>query len=158
MAEVVIREMRMSDLPQILEIERLSFTTPWELSSFKYELEHKYSILKVAVLREASFGEERVVGYVCIRVIFDTAHILNLAVLPKLRRRGIGSRLLQNALEELKSSRPDIEFVILEVRESNIPAIRLYEKFGFNIIGKRAGYYQIPKEDAVIMGKEIKGC
>lgn len=158
MAEVVIREMCMSDLPQILEIERLSFTTPWELSSFKYELGYKHSILEVAVLREASLGEERVVGYVCIRVIFDAAHILNLAVLPELRRRGIGSRLLQNALEELKRLRPDIEFVMLEVRESNIPAIKLYEKFGFNIIGKRAGYYQIPKEDAVIMGKEIKGC
>lgn len=158
MAEVIIREMCMSDLPQILEIERLSFTTPWELSSFKYELGHRHSILKVAVLREASIGEEKVVGYVCIRVIFDTAHILNLAVLPELRRRGIGSKLLQNALEELKRLRVDIGMVMLEVRESNIPAIKLYEKFGFNIIGKRASYYQTPKEDAVIMGKETKGC
>jgi len=137
-----------SDLPQVLEIEHVSFTTPWDISSFKYELGHKNTILKVAVFNE------QVVGYVCIRTILDVTHILNLAVLPKFRRLGIGSMLLRNALEELKESKSDIRLITLEVRESNIAAIKLYEKFGFKVRGKRIGYYQKPHEDAVIMERE----
>jgi ribosomal-protein-alanine N-acetyltransferase len=72
-------------------------------------------------------------------------------VLPEFRRRGIGSMLLQDAMQELISLQPVTDIIILEVRESNTAAIKLYEKFSFNIIGKRIGYYQKPSEDAVIM-------
>jgi len=155
--------MFMSDLTQVLEIERMLFTTPWDISSFKYELEHKNTILKVAVFNEQNLPDGRrldslssqVIGYVCIRTILDVTHILNLAVPPKFRRLGIGSMLLRDALEELRRSKPEARLITLEVRESNTAAIKLYEKFGFKVMGRRIGYYQKPHEDAVIMGLEI---
>ncbi len=146
MAEILIREMSASDLPQVSAIEHTCFTTPWNIRSFEYELGHKDTILKVAVLNS------RIIGYVCIRTILDVTHILNLAVLPEFRRKGIGSMLLKDALKELTQSKNDINLITLEVRESNIAAINLYEKFGFKVIGKRVGYYQKPYENAVIMG------
>jgi ribosomal-protein-alanine N-acetyltransferase len=150
MPDLLIRKAEASDLPEIMEIENASFTLPWSRGSFKYELMHKETIFKTAV------SNGKVIGYICARVIIDTIHILNLAVAPKFRRAGIGSTLLQDALEELKKSTHGANFVILEVRESNTPAIRLYEKFGFNIMYRRRHYYQMPDEDAVVMGKELK--
>lgn len=141
--------MHHTDLAQVYEIERQCFTAPWSINSFKYELEHETTILKVGVLNE------QVIGYVCLRTILDITHVLNIAVLPKFRRRGVGSMLLSNALQELKQSGLKIKSVTLEVRESNLPAIRLYEKFGFKITGRRGGYYHSPDEDAVLMCIEM---
>lgn len=150
MGKVFIREMKEADLPKVLEIENMCFTAPWSLGSFKYELRNKETILKAAVF------ENQVIGYVCLRTIMDVTHILNLAVSPEFRRMGIGSNLLHEALQELIRIKPDIEFITLEVRESNNAAINLYEKFGFRLIGKRTGYYQEPYEDAIIMGLKIE--
>jgi len=148
---IVIREMAYDDLSQVYAIEKLCFTTPWSINSFKYELNHKDTILKVAIF------DNKIIGYICIRTILDVTHILNIAVLPEFRRRGIGSMLLRVALDELSLVRQDINMVTLEVRESNTAAIKLYEKFGFKVIGKRAGYYIKPCENAVIMGLEFVG-
>lgn len=141
--------MSYEDLPHIHVIEKSCFTTPWDISSFKYELRHKSAILKVAV-----FGS-RIIAYVCIRTILDITYVLNLVVIPNFRRMGIGTRLLQDGLRELTGLRPDTGLILLEVRKSNTPAIKLYEKSGFKIRGKRAGYYQKPNEDAVIMELKI---
>ncbi len=141
--------MSFEDLPHVHVIEKSCFTTPWDISSFKYELRHKRTILKVAVFNN------RIIGYVCIRTILDITHVLNLVVLPEFRRMGIGSRLLQDGLKELTNLRPDTGLILLEVRESNTPAIKLYEKSGFKIRGKRTGYYHMPNEDAVIMKLKI---
>jgi len=138
--------MQLSDLPEVLNIERICFTTPWDIRSFEYELGHKDTILKVAV------SNKKIIGYVCIRTILDVTHVLNLAVLPEFRRTGIGSMLLNDALKELKRLKKDINLITLEVRESNTAAIKLYEKFGFKVTGKRVGYYEKPHENAVIMG------
>ena len=146
MTKVSIREMHTSDLPDVLAIERISFTTPWDIRSFEYELGYKDTILKVAVLNN------QIIGYVCVRTILDVTHILNLAVLPEFRRRGIGGMLLRDALNELKRLKPDINLITLEVRESNTAAIELYEKFGFKVMGKRISYYDKPHENAIIMG------
>ena len=145
MTKVSIREMHTADLPEVLEIECICFTTPWDIRSFEYELGYKDTILKVAVLNN------QIIGYVCVRTILDITHILNLVVLPDFRRRGIGSMLLRDALNELKRLKPDINLITLEVRESNTAAIKLYEKFGFKVNGKRIGYYDKPHENAVIM-------
>ena len=150
MEEIIIRDTSYDDLPQIHAIENQCFTTPWSLGSFKYELGNRQSIFKVAV------KNKQIIGYVCLRVILDTAHVLNLAVMPEFRRKGIGSTLFQDALQELKRQYPDVEISTLEVRELNTPAITLYRKFGFSIIYKRAKYYQMPDEDAVIMGMELR--
>ena len=146
MTEVFIRDMQLSDISDVLAIERISFTTPWDIRSFEYELGYKDTILKVAVLNN------QIIGYVCVRTILDVTHILNLAVLPEFRRRGIGSMLLRDALNELKRLKPDINLITLEVRESNTAAIELYEKFGFKVMGKRISYYDKPHENAIIMG------
>lgn len=134
-----------ADILQVYEIGRQSFTTPWQLSSFEYEIENRDAILKVAVLNVD------IVGYICVRTILDVTHVMDLAVTPRLKRMGIGSLLLRNALQELRRTRPDISMITLEVRESNIAALKLYEKYGFREIGRRRGYYKKPVEDALIM-------
>jgi ribosomal-protein-alanine N-acetyltransferase len=151
MEGIIIREMTYDDLEEIQDIEKQCFTTPWNISSFRYELGNKDAILKTAV-----FNNE-IIGYICVRTIMNVTHILNLAVLPRFRRMGIGSMLLRDVLQELRQSNTEIERITLEVRESNIPAIKLYEKFGFKITGRRISYYQKPQEDAIIMGLEIEG-
>jgi len=130
---------------QVYEIAKQCFTTPWQLRSFEYELENRDAILKVAVLNA------EIVGYICVRSILDVTHVMDVAVTPGLKRTGIGSLLLSNALQELRRVRPDINLITLEVRESNIAAVKLYEKYGFREIGRRRGYYKKPIEDALIM-------
>ncbi len=137
------------DLPQVHEIERQCFSAPWSIESFKYELKNRMTILLVAVLNE------QIIGYVCLRTIVDVTHVLNIAVHPRFRRKGVGAELLKKAMEGLKISRYNSRFITLEVRESNTPAINLYKKFGFEIIGKRKDYYHSPREDAILMGMDI---
>jgi len=146
---LVVREMLHEDLPAVHAIENRSFTTPWQLDSFISELDNSDAVLKVAVF------SGKVAGYVCIRAILDSAHVLDLAVMPDYRRMGFGGLLLMNALQEIRMFRPELRNVTLEVRESNIAAIRLYEKFGFAQTGRRRGYYQRPHEDAVIMERDM---
>ncbi|MBI5674486.1 MAG: ribosomal protein S18-alanine N-acetyltransferase [Nitrospirae bacterium] len=148
MEGIKLRRMTPADLPQVLAIETECFSSPWSIRSFKFEIEQSESIFKTAVL------DEQVVGYVCLRTMLDITHVMNLAVLPQYRRKGIGIMLLKDALLELRRLRPDIKFVTLEVRESS-GALKLYEKAGFAAIGKRKGYYHSPDEDAIIMGMEI---
>ncbi len=130
---------------QVYEIAKQCFTTPWQLRSFEYELENRDAILKVAVLNV------EIVGYICVRSILDVTHVMDVAVTPRLKRTGIGGLLLSNALQELRRVSPDINLITLEVRESNIAAVKLYEKYGFREIGRRRGYYTKPIEDALIM-------
>jgi ribosomal-protein-alanine N-acetyltransferase len=145
-----IRKMRHEDLDQVHAIETRCFSTPWQLTSFKYEIDNIDAILKVA-----SFDID-IVGYVCIRNILDVTHVLDIAVKHDVRHMGIASMLLSSALQELRTARPDTKTITLEVRESNIAAIRLYEKFGFNEIGRRRDYYKKPTEDAVLMGLDVQ--
>ena len=133
------------DILQVHEIGKQCFTTPWQISSFEYELENRDAVLKVAVLNV------EIVGYICIRSILDVTHVMDLAIAPRFKRMGIGSLLLSDALQELRRLRPAIKLVTLEVRESNIAAVKLYEKYGFREIGRRRGYYKKPAEDALIM-------
>jgi ribosomal-protein-alanine N-acetyltransferase len=97
----------------------------------------------------------QIVGYVCVRTILDLTHLLNISVLPEFRRMGIGSMLMYNVLRTLRQLGSDND-VTLEVRESNIAAIKLYEKFGFVTTGKRSGYFRKPDEDAAIMKLDIQ--
>jgi len=146
---LVVRDMAYADLPAVLAVAAQSFTTPWEINSFKHELENKDAILKVAL------SASELVGYVCIRTLLDVIHIMDIAVLSEHRQQGIGSRLLQEALSTLKHMTPDVRQVTLEVRESNHAAIRLYRKHGFSTIGRRKGYYKNPVEDALLMGLDV---
>ncbi|HDZ61714.1 MAG TPA: ribosomal-protein-alanine N-acetyltransferase [Nitrospirae bacterium] len=150
MEGIEIRNMSPDDIQDVLDLEHLCFTTPWSRTSFMYEMGNKSANLK------SSLFNHRLIGYVCLRTIMDVTHVLNLAVSPEFRRMGVGSRLLREALQDLIMLEPDIDFITLEVRESNKAAVKLYENFGFRLIGKRTGYYHKPPEDAVLMGLEIE--
>lgn len=137
-----------ADLRQVCDIENLCYTTPWSFNSFKYEIFNSDAILKVAVFNS------QIIGYVCIRTILDMTHLMNIAVLPEFRRRGIGKMLLGNAIGELKRLRSAAKLT-LEVRQSNLAAVRFYEKSGFSITGMRKKYYKEPEDDAIIMELDI---
>ena len=137
-----IRRLTYADLPQVIAIERRAFPAPWSLAMFVLELSKPSGICL------AAHDNERLVGYlVCSR--YDTVwHVMNVAVDPVLQRKGIGSAMLTELLGEVGDDRARYT---LEVRQSNVSAIRLYERFGFKAAGLRRRYYQDNGEDAVIM-------
>jgi ribosomal-protein-alanine N-acetyltransferase len=137
-----IRRLTYSDLPQVIAIERRAFPTPWSLAMFVLELS-KPSGICLAALREG-----RLIGYlVCSR--YDLVwHLMNVAIDPDRRRRGIATALLNRLFEQVDD--PQAQFT-LEVRASNDVAIEMYERFGFRSAGMRRRYYQDNGEDAVIM-------
>ena len=151
MEGIKIRKMIPADIGQVHSLAGKCFTTPWQSASFEYELANKDAILNVAVL------DNEIAGYVCLRTMLDVTHIMDIAVAPKMRRSGIGSMLIRSALQQLRRLKQEIDNVTLEVRESNIAAIGLYEKIGFKEIGRRKDYYKKPLEDAVIMELDLKG-
>jgi [ribosomal protein S18]-alanine N-acetyltransferase len=139
---VTIRRLTYADLPQVIAIERRAFPAPWSLAMFVLELS------KPAGICLAALEGKTLVGYlICSR--YDTVwHVMNVAVDPKLQGKGLGSAMLDHLLAEVGDDRARYT---LEVRQSNAPAIRLYERFGFRAAGLRRRYYQDNGEDAVIM-------
>ena len=139
--------MAIGDLDAVQDIERRSFRTPWPAHAYRTELEtNRLATYLVARM------DGRVVGYGGMWVMVDEAHITTFAVDPDLRRRRIGERILL-ALLDVASSRNARE-ATLEVRLSNLPARRLYEKYGFRPVGLRPRYYSDDNEDALIMTTE----
>jgi ribosomal-protein-alanine N-acetyltransferase len=136
--------MTVADLPEVQAIERASFTTPWPPHAYKTELETN-RLASYLVVR----SDGHVVGYGGVWLMVDEAHITTFAVHPAWRRRGIGDRLLLELLD-VALERGARE-ATLEVRLSNVPARRLYEKFGFRPVGLRPRYYTDDNEDALIM-------
>lgn len=102
----------------------------------------------------AAEDDGAVVGFVCFRVAGQEAEVLNLAVLPALRRRGIGSQLLDQAVRE--ASERGAMRLFLEVRKANAPAIRLYERHGFAAVGVRPAYYKDPPDDAAVLAVDLR--
>jgi ribosomal-protein-alanine N-acetyltransferase len=136
--------MAVSDLDQVSDIERASFPTPWTRAAFCYEIEQN-KVARCTVLR----GRRGVVGYLCLWEIGHEIHITNLAVHPEWRRRGVARRLLAAALAGGVARGVTLAF--LEVRPSNTRALALYESLGFQVIGRRNGYYFDTGEDALVM-------
>jgi [ribosomal protein S18]-alanine N-acetyltransferase len=143
MHRLTIRDMGGDDVPAVLEIEQASFSTPWSREFFLNELYKKDTLCKVAV------SEESVIGYLCADFRQHESHILNLAVHPDFRRRGVATRLLHEAREELKKI--GCAFMDLKVRVSNTGAQKFYERFGFKTESIRKKYYGNPDEDALQM-------
>ena len=123
---MIISRMTVEHLDDVLAIERDSFLTPWSELSFRQEIEGKESSLAVVVSED-----ERVIGYGIAWIIVDEIHIGNLAVRHDYRRRRIGAMLLDHLLETGKRS--GCCLATLEVRRSNLPAIGLYQTFGFSL-------------------------
>ncbi len=135
-------------LPQLEELEKLCFSVPWTKEMLLRQMPDAMHCLLTA--QEG----ERVLGYVGMMHVLDEGYISNVAVAPTARRRGIGDRLIAALLR--RCGELGLAFVTLEVRESNDPAISLYEKHGFRRVGLRKDYYEQPKENAILMTKFLK--
>ena len=131
----------------MLEIERLSFPNPWQESTFRGEIQHRPISFPLAVVHE-TLG--RVIGYIIFWMIGEDVQVNNIAVHPDFRRMGIGERILRQVIAEVKFR--GARLMTLEVRPSNTPALSLYKKLGFKMMGTRKGYYSFPPEDAIVLG------
>ena len=141
-----IRRMREPDLPSVREIERLSFSNPWSDTTFRGEIQNTAVSSPMVVVRRP--GEE-VVGYIIYWQIRDDVQVNNIAVHPECRGLGLGEAMMRYAIA--KSREAGATFVTLEVRQSNTPALTLYRKLVFEIMGTRKNYYTKPDEDAYVM-------
>lgn len=147
--QFVIDPMRVRDIPDVMRIEKASFTTPWSRAAFLSELlENDRAYYMVAKV------DRRAVAYIGVWLIAGEGHITNVAVHPDHRRRGIGRKLMQT-IEQLVRSRGG-DRLTLEVRKSNSWAQHLYQSLGYRAAGLRKGYYRDNNEDAIIMWKELK--
>ena len=131
---------------QIAALEAMCFSAPWSERSVESELANPLSLWIVAI------DEDTVVGYVGSQSVLGEADMMNLAVLPKYRRQGIGRGLVHELICQLRCNA--VKSLTLEVRASNEGAIALYQELGFHQVGRRPNYYTNPKEDALILRKE----
>jgi ribosomal-protein-alanine N-acetyltransferase len=136
-----------ADIPAVLVIEGLSFSNPWSDATFRGEVQNKGISFPVVIVHEP---DQRVAGYIIYWQIRDEVQITNIALHPDFRGRGIGETVLTVILKEVSGK--GATFVTLEVRSSNTPAVSLYRKLGFKVLGTRKGYYGNPVEDAYVMG------
>jgi [ribosomal protein S18]-alanine N-acetyltransferase len=153
MTTVELRALGLSDLRAIEEIERRSYPTPWSRSMFAGELAKPSSICLGAFDLDGESG--RLTGYLIVSRYVDAWHVMNIAVDPDHRGRGIATMLLER-LFELTADDARRGYT-LEVRVSNATAIGLYERLGFESRGIRRGYYTDNREDALIMWKDPVG-
>jgi ribosomal-protein-alanine N-acetyltransferase len=143
---IEIRSLGLSDLNSIDSIEQRAYRTPWSRSMFASEL------AKASSVCIGAFDADRLIGYVVNSRYVDAWHIMNVAVDPDFRRRGVATRLLEQVFELTKDDQR--RGYTLEVRVSNDRAIDLYERLGFVRQGIRRGYYTDNREDALIMWKD----
>lgn len=148
---VAIERMRLSDLPDVIRMERQCFPTPWRPETFRYEVCNNpdaYYIVARPVLPEGAPA----IGYAGMWVRLDEAHITTIGVDPACRGMKVGERLLVNLLRTAIAR--GATRATLEVRESNFVAQRLYVKYGFDAVGMRRGYYSDTGENAILMWVE----
>ena len=139
-----IQNMTSAHLSEVANLETECFSSPWSENALAEELENENSYFLVAVA-------ENVLGYIGVQEICGEAYITNVAVFGKHRKSGIGRALLDEACKGAKGR--GCEFITLEVRESNLPAIRLYESEGFEKVGLRKNFYSSPTENGLIYTK-----
>jgi len=149
--QVVLDLMDKKDLPEIMAIEKESFTSPWTEGMFLDELRIAHAQCLVARLshdKESTIG-----GYMIFWIVADEAHLHNVAVKKEFRRQGL-ARGFMNIMKEI-AKQAGVKYQTLEVRESNAGAINLYRKCGFVVKGRRPLYYTDTHEDALIMWADV---
>jgi [ribosomal protein S18]-alanine N-acetyltransferase len=151
--ELTIRPLSYGDLPHVVALERRAFSTPWSPAMFVLELSKSSSIC-LGTFPGDGRRARSLVGYLFVSRYADVWHLMNIAVDPPLRRRGIASALLAELVGRIGAAEP----ITLEVRPSNAGAIALYERFGFRAAGLRPGYYRDTGEDAVIMWRTVENA
>lgn len=149
MNKIRLRPLQFSDCEAVAEIAEQCLPEHWSLGSVRSVLKYENNIYYVA----HSIEQSLVVGFAGIMVIADEAELLNIAVNPDFRRQGIGKLLLGRMLQE--ANKAGAFRLLLEVRESNFDARKLYYQHQFVEIGTRRGYYRDPIEDAVIMERRF---
>jgi len=147
MIDLKILPLTLEAAVEVSNIEKLCFSDPWSLRSLRYEAMSADSHYLTAI------SSGKVVGYIGMRKVLDEGHITNLATAPTHRRQGI-ARVLVEALTA-HAIAEKLAFLYLEVRAGNNAAISLYNLYGFKEVGRRAGYYSNPAEDAILMTKTI---
>ncbi len=143
---IEIKRMSAEHISDIARLENECFSEPWSENALTEELSNDNSYFLVAV-------SDGVVGYIGVQEICGEAYITNIAVFPRCRKAGIGRALLEAAIDGAKSR--ECEFITLEVRESNLPAIALYESEKFEKAGVRKNFYSFPTENGIIYTKYL---
>jgi len=142
--------MEPGDLDEVMAIEEVSFPTPWPRRLFEEEIVREFSDALVAFPAEG----EGVLGYSVCWIVADESHLLNIAVRPDARERGVGGALLGECIRRV--ARMGAGRIYLEVRAGNASAIRMYEREGFSFLGIRRGYYADTGEDAILLSRELR--
>lgn len=140
---VTIRPAAERDLPALAALESACFSHPWSEKSLAEMLGNGRSLFLIAE------GEGELLGYLGMEYVLDEGGITNVAVFPAHHRQGIANALIQDLLRRAKGL--GLATVTLEVRETNAPAIALYQKHDFVPVGRRKNYYTSPTEDAILM-------
>jgi [ribosomal protein S18]-alanine N-acetyltransferase len=148
-AELILEPMQLEDVPAVMAVDQLCFPTPWSEISYRSEIGNNAAYYLVARL------DGRLVGFGGAWLVMDEAHVTTLGVDPTFRGQKIGERVLAAILVE--AHRRGVRRASLEVRESNLAAVRLYEKYGFVPVARRRGYYTDNGEDAIVMWIEDMG-
>ena len=143
---IEIQKMNETHVVQVANLEKVCFSAPWSENSIRSELTNPLSLWLIAV------EDDKLLGYVGSQAVMDEADMMNLAVNPDCRRRGIARKLVEALVRGLADRQ--VCSLTLEVRASNEPAKALYEQLGFVQVGRRPNYYRNPKEDALILRKE----
>lgn len=143
MCQVTVRVMENEDIAAVSDLEQEIFSRPWSKKGFMDALLSENTLFAVAK------SQQKIVGYCGMYLALDEGEITNVAVSGTSRRKGIGGAMLEFLLEQ--AEKKGIKKIALEVRLSNQAAIRLYEKFGFEMKGIRRAFYQKPREDGFIM-------
>ncbi len=143
---IEIKHMDATHVESIAALETLCFSDPWPVAAIAPELTNPLSTWLVAM------EGDTLAGYIGAQAVLSEADVMNVAVSPAYRRQGIGQALLERLIARLKEK--GVTSLSLEVRASNEPAIALYDRMGFALVGRRPNYYKNPKEDALIMRKE----
>lgn len=146
--EVRIREMAEADLPQVVSLEKRIFSDPWPRSAF---LEQITDGGWGAIVAEA---DDRIIGYACFFIVDGECHLTNMAVDPACRRKSVARKLLEAILGIVQES--GCEYLLLEVRPSNVEARAFYERFGFTLLCRKPYYYRHPVEDALVLVRYLK--
>jgi ribosomal-protein-alanine N-acetyltransferase len=150
--QLAVRRMVPDDLEEVMVIERAAFKHPWSTELFRRELDHDWSTVLLALEQKAQ--RQEVVGFLIYWLVHDEIHVLNVAVAPEQRRRGIARFLL--AETEKRARAADCALLTLEVRRSNTGAIALYQEQGYQQAGVRPRYYADENEDAIVMNLELR--
>ncbi len=145
---ILVRDMTLTDVEDVFRIENQSFSSPWDKESFIQEVQNNHLARYWVILLD-----DLLIGYGGCWFIIDEAHITNIAIDKKYRGLGMGKKLVQCMIEDMKKQ--DIASTTLEVRKSNEVALNMYRSMGFSMEGVRKNYYEKPREDALILWKKF---